>query len=170
MGGEVAIGVDRQKARRTATWIVIALSLGVAEQIWKHDLLGAAAIAVLLGLALAFTMWQIVSRSAVLIVDDDGMTSVASHTAVRWEDVDVVRIDVDTGRGIWEAHRELVCVMTVGEMGEGGSTSTRTVVAFVLSLDRLSMEWQDIAAVIEARLGRRVVVRQQSGPIQRVDG
>ena len=117
-------------------------------------LLGDAPVGIVIGL---LAVWGIVHfvrlsvhETPVLMVDGDGFWT-PSEGRLPWDAVEQVRVDEWSSRGV--SHYDLIFELAAWAHHQEDVE---------ISLSMLSMSWNDIVAAVQARIGRRVMIRHPS--------
>src|ERR1700685_1846793 len=173
MKDQVLIGHNRKITGAATLLFGIAAIVGLSRSLTEGNVVGVIIAMAVFGLpTILFARWTL-RRGPVLVIDADGLTDrrFGFEHKFRWQDVNIIRIE-SKQETFGNVSHQLVAIIrkpseshrddTVYSDHEDDGKAVITV-----PLNRLSLGWEEIVTLVEARLGRRVIMKKQTGLFQR---
>lgn len=145
---DLSVGPNRRIALAAAVFFGLAIGIGVSQAAEKGNIESAILILIFLGIPLAAFARRLMQRGPTFILSDEYLRDIRSGKSVRWDKVG----DLHLIQERWLLGETHILVFT--------DRSTQDSVR--LSLDQLSVSWNDLVKLVEERVGRQVPIRRRT--------
>ena len=153
----LVVMINRKEVAVHAVFFGLLFAMGVGSVVAGHVVVGSL-VALLTGPSAALFLRSIRRRRIAMILDGEGIR-LRSGSSLRWDDLNQIRLrERSTTGGVLH---ELALQLRPGVLPERPAHGRRGRVAradsLTVPLEMLSMDWNDVAAAVQARFGRRLL-------------
>jgi hypothetical protein len=145
---EIAIGPDRRLAFGATVFLGLIFFVGIVRAIANANVESGIFILVIIGVPFGVCARTLLQRGPTLLMDEVSIRGAQAEKAVRWDQA--TDIYVRQERGIFSEFHILMI------------TNGANMETIGLSLDQLSMSWQEIVALVERRAARHVPIKRDA--------
>lgn len=164
--GRVAVGPSRRYSLAAGLFLGIIGVVVAVRAITTHSVSGLVVGLIVLGPLCVFYLRRALIGRLLVMIDANGFTDCRSGRTVEWTEVETAR--ANTHRGAFGLDHSLCLVLkprrhdqpTKRKFITTNATSEREI---EVSLDHLSLPWEQVLDAVEANLGQRVIRTSNRG-------
>jgi hypothetical protein len=162
----VTVGANRRRSLAWGLFLGVIAVGGAGRAITAHSLSGLAIDLIVVAAPCVFYLQRALIGRTLIVIDAHGFTDCRSGRTVDWAEIETAR--ANTHQGLFGLDHSLRLVLK--PRPHGPSTKRRFITTNAtsedeveVSLDQLSMSWEEVADAVEAKLGHRLIRNSNRG-------